>query len=151
MPLSEDHTKNSEIDPPADHELGPTFRDELEQIINKHSVENGSNTPDFILADYMHDCLKAFDNATKRRDLWHGRPVVERRKYTDTLEGYLSDRYGKGVEYKLSVYKERHGEGLTRIRIQPIAEGSTTTEFHLKRDTTRLLTEEDLADLKDTL
>ncbi|HSW65257.1 MAG TPA: hypothetical protein VLH56_18395 [Dissulfurispiraceae bacterium] len=29
------------------------FRAELETLINRYSKENGSNTPDFILADYM--------------------------------------------------------------------------------------------------
>lgn len=49
-----------------------TFRRELMNVINKHSKENGSNTPDFILAEYLTDCLKAFDKATKYRDNWYG-------------------------------------------------------------------------------
>ena len=44
------------------------FRKELEQLINRHSMENGSDTPDYILAEYMADCLAAFDRATQRRD-----------------------------------------------------------------------------------
>jgi hypothetical protein len=47
------------------------FRKELRHLINKHSIENGSDTPDFILAEYLKDCLKAFDKATKRRTDWH--------------------------------------------------------------------------------
>lgn len=43
-----------------------SFRDELCNLINCHSRENGSNTPDFILAEYLTDCLEAFDKATKR-------------------------------------------------------------------------------------
>ncbi len=54
-------------EPPGD------FRTELERLINRHSLENGSNTPDFILAIYMAECLRAFDNATLRRDEWYGR------------------------------------------------------------------------------
>lgn len=27
------------------------FRDDLETLINRHSMENNSNTPDYILAD----------------------------------------------------------------------------------------------------
>ena len=45
-----------------------TFREQLETLINKHSMENGSNTPDYILADYLFDCLVAFDRATTKRD-----------------------------------------------------------------------------------
>lgn len=47
------------------------FRMRLEALINEHSMENVSNTPDWILADYITDCLKAFDKATKSRSAWH--------------------------------------------------------------------------------
>jgi len=35
------------------------FRLEIEQAINRNSKENGSDTPDFILAQYLIDCLAA--------------------------------------------------------------------------------------------
>jgi hypothetical protein len=50
-----------------------TFRKELEEIINRNSKENGSNTPDFILAEYIEDCLTIYDKAVCRRELWYGR------------------------------------------------------------------------------
>jgi len=43
------------------------FRKELEVAINRCSMENGSNTPDFILAEFLESCLKAFDVALTRR------------------------------------------------------------------------------------
>lgn len=43
------------------------FRKELEELINRHSMESGSNTPDFILADYLMACLRAFDFGVKAR------------------------------------------------------------------------------------
>jgi len=46
-----------------------TFQKELENLINKHSMENGSNTPDFILAKYLMGCLAVFDAAVTRRTL----------------------------------------------------------------------------------
>jgi hypothetical protein len=48
------------------------FRGELEQLINLHSKENGSNTPDFILAGFLTDCLDTFDRTVKCRDDWYG-------------------------------------------------------------------------------
>ena len=48
------------------------FREHLKILINQHSMENGSDTPDFILADYLRDCLIAFDKATKERSRWYG-------------------------------------------------------------------------------
>ena len=47
------------------------FRYELQGLINKHSRENESSTPDFILADVMLDALRSFERTVKRRDL-HG-------------------------------------------------------------------------------
>lgn len=49
-----------------------TFREELTSLINQHSLENGSNTPDFILSTYLADCLAAYDKATRRRSKWYG-------------------------------------------------------------------------------
>ena len=42
------------------------FVKDLEKLINKKSLENGSNTPDYILADYLTYCLKTFDYAIRR-------------------------------------------------------------------------------------
>lgn len=52
-----------------------TFRKELEKLINHYSMEAGSDTPDFILADYIYDCLKNFDKAVQSREKWYGRVV----------------------------------------------------------------------------
>lgn len=49
-----------------------TFKDELESVINRYSKENGSDTPDFILANYLTDCLEAFDRAVLNRQQWYG-------------------------------------------------------------------------------
>ena len=46
---------------------------ELTSLLNRHSAENRSNTPDFILAMYLLDCLNAFEKAVIRREDWYGR------------------------------------------------------------------------------
>ena len=48
------------------------FQEELIELINCHSIENGSDTPDFILAEYLVDCLKVFNKISKKRDAWYG-------------------------------------------------------------------------------
>lgn len=53
------------------------FQEELTTLINRHSVENGSETPDFILAVYLSACLAAFEAATVRREVWYGRAPKE--------------------------------------------------------------------------
>ena len=40
-----------------------SFEDELVSMINAKCREGESNTPDFILANYLNSCLKAFNNA----------------------------------------------------------------------------------------
>lgn len=49
------------------------LRKEIETSINRASAENGSNTPDFILSEYLVDCLAAFDKASRAREKWYGR------------------------------------------------------------------------------
>jgi hypothetical protein len=49
------------------------FKKELEQLINKYSVENGSDTPDFILANYLMNCLQSYEIVTDSREKWYGR------------------------------------------------------------------------------
>jgi len=47
------------------------FRKALEMLINAYCQENGSNTPDFILASYLTNCLMAYDTAVNAREKWH--------------------------------------------------------------------------------
>jgi hypothetical protein len=49
------------------------FKKELEQLLNKYSIDNDTNTPDFILADYLTGCIKVYNKTTVKRDDWSGR------------------------------------------------------------------------------
>ena len=49
------------------------FNDELTCLLNKYSKENGSNTPDFILADYLTKCLETWNHIIAEREDWYGR------------------------------------------------------------------------------
>ena len=53
-------------------ESRPPFMQALEELINRYSLETDSDTPDFILADYLANCLTEFADITKARDEWHG-------------------------------------------------------------------------------
>lgn len=56
------------------------LRKKVELVINSVSAENGSDTPDFILAEYLTDCLDAYNKAVVAREKWYGRtepPSVE--------------------------------------------------------------------------
>jgi len=47
------------------------FIEALTQLLNRYSRENASNTPDFILSEYLQATLAAFNAATQRRDQWY--------------------------------------------------------------------------------
>lgn len=46
------------------------FKKELGELINKYSLENLSDTPDYILADYLIDCLNTFGRTIDARRRW---------------------------------------------------------------------------------
>lgn len=50
-----------------------TFEQALTNLINGYSIENGSDTPDFILAAYIAQSLAAFNHAVNDREQWYGR------------------------------------------------------------------------------
>ena len=47
------------------------FRRNIEAALNRNSAEKGSDTPDYILARFIEECLLAFDQAVRDRDEWH--------------------------------------------------------------------------------
>ena len=53
-----------------------TLRERIREAINCASAENRSNTPDFILAEFLADCLTAWNKAVNRRENFYSRPVV---------------------------------------------------------------------------
>jgi hypothetical protein len=72
----------------------PTFIQQLERLVNAHSVERESNTPDFILAKYMCACLTAFATATKDRAKYYGTdPSI-----VDQLNGDADELYDTMVQ-----------------------------------------------------
>jgi hypothetical protein len=46
---------------------------ELESLLNRLSVDNDLNTPDYILARYLVRCLENLQETTKGRDTHEGR------------------------------------------------------------------------------
>lgn len=63
------------------------LRADIEQAINRNSAENGSDTPDFILAQFLMRCLGAFDVAVQQREGWYGRESS-----TEPGKSYIADR-----------------------------------------------------------
>jgi len=49
------------------------FEKQLRDLINSHNEEAKSDTPDFILAEYLGNCLNAFNQAVMQRERWYGK------------------------------------------------------------------------------
>ena len=49
---------------------------EFAEVINRNSLENNSDTPDFILAEYLWDCLETFAETSNRRQEWYGKKLT---------------------------------------------------------------------------
>lgn len=48
------------------------FKRELKSLINRYNRESISNTPDFILAEYLMVCLDNFETMVNVRTVWYG-------------------------------------------------------------------------------
>lgn len=78
----------------------PSFYEELAQLINRHSKENASGTPDHILADYLVGCLDVYDKTIRTRSAWRGERVdaIFNIKYDDKVRVTLYDEHGRKNE-----------------------------------------------------
>lgn len=50
--------------------MGEEFKKRLSSLLNEFSIENDSDTPDFMLAEYLVRCLENFGVTVKDRDTW---------------------------------------------------------------------------------
>ena len=51
------------------------LRKKIIEAVNSECAEKTSNTPDWILAQYLISCLDAFDTGVKQRERWYDRDV----------------------------------------------------------------------------
>lgn len=52
-----------------------SLREDIGAAINRANAEAQSDTPDFILANYLLRCLHAYDTAVCEREQWYGRKL----------------------------------------------------------------------------
>lgn len=76
------------------------FKRKLRNLINCYNVENGSNTPDFILAEYLTNCLETFDKAVRKRDRWYGedRSPFAPNENSVVISYVTNSPHGKSIE-----------------------------------------------------
>lgn len=47
------------------------LKKDITTLINRHNREQDFNTPDFMLAEYIMNCLDAFELASNKREVWY--------------------------------------------------------------------------------
>jgi hypothetical protein len=70
-PVTEKDTKVSVKEPVIQDSRITELQKAISQAINSVSAENGSDTPDFILAEFLTECLMAWNKATRKRKDWY--------------------------------------------------------------------------------
>lgn len=65
-----------------------SFVRDLAALLNRHSSENGSNTPDFILAEFMCSAMVAFNGAVNDRKRWYGTKITRERVLQAVARGW---------------------------------------------------------------
>lgn len=86
-----------------------SFEEEIRQVINRHSAEAPSGTPDYILAKFLTETLKTFNEAVGMRAEHRGETidlkVVERknkiRQRCYICNGYVDDGWHDTNQYRL--------------------------------------------------
>lgn len=48
---------------------------DMATVLNKHSIDTRTDTPDWVLADYLVRCLRAFTDAVDEREAHEGTPL----------------------------------------------------------------------------
>lgn len=97
-----------------------TFTGKIAAAINCHSLENGSDTPDFILAGYLKRCLENFDLTMQARVNYCGpdkEEVVEEKQYRMLSVGEI-------IESGDDMYSSNTGPW------EPAVTNNVGTEFH---------------------
>lgn len=76
-----------------------SLRRDIEKLLNQHSRENMSGTPDFILADYLIECLLSYEKSIVRTKRWHEPPddadsdIVAPHGHTTTRTSPFGEKY----------------------------------------------------------
>jgi hypothetical protein len=64
------------------------FKKDLENLLNKYSIDNDCNTPDFILAEHLVGCIEILKQTNFKNHRWHGNTSL-----TDSIiETFVDDK-----------------------------------------------------------
>jgi hypothetical protein len=126
------------------------FIRELSGLINSQSLENCSNTQDFVLAEFLNDCMQAFNKAVNRRDnLKNGVAVDCRPETTEELMASRDHWKQLAHDRQREVNKWRHARDEYKKALEKCAD-SLIKSIEATANQTRKLqrVNDELTDLK---
>lgn len=95
--------------------MNESFKNKLREAINSCSLENASDTPDFVLTEFLVKCLDAFDSAVRERDTFHkNHPVIFTEK-KPLEDGYLCPQHKANIECFINGQRRRCGSTPCRL------------------------------------
>lgn len=110
-------------------EVTVAFEEDIRQVINRHSAESISGTPDFLLAELLVGVLKVYNEIVTKRAEWRGEGVDPIDTKKKTFISPLSEKQRAalwqqiGVLYNYSPSSPEDCHQLEMI-VSQIAEGS---------------------------
>ena len=66
--------------------MSEELRSGLRKLLNANNAEAGSNTPDFILAEFLYDVMELYNKAVKARSAWYGREDAPGKQWVSVEE-----------------------------------------------------------------
>lgn len=76
----------------SDGQTTSTLEQELTMLLNRFSAENGSDTPDFILARVLLGFLSVWNDGIKSREIWYDQIATN----TPTVDSVISENTTSG-------------------------------------------------------
>jgi len=101
-----------------------TFQNELTALLNVHSQETPSDTPDWILAQYLLAQLAAFNNAVQQRENWYGRNHQEAAAEIERLETENRGLLREALEYPVYKTLTRERDAAERLLREALRENA---------------------------
>lgn len=56
------------------------FEKELTDLLNRYSIDQKTDTPDFVLARYLNDCINSLSTMIDKRENWSSKDTWITRK-----------------------------------------------------------------------
>ena len=99
------------------------FTKKLEHLINSHCIENGSNTPDFMLAEYLVRCIDNYNQICRQRDAWYSVHLCPGNSHFEKKDEERPQDIIEGELLRTTPPAQNNGTGENPIINMPVTSG----------------------------